>query len=337
MRSPGGVLALPRFGPTSCAALILRNCPPPCPLNAVVHSQKAFDGYSVPERLLRGTTWLSRDGNPYLPAELGDSMPGILLPHGHLENGRRHASTQFLAASLARMGGAAFAWDMLGFGESTEREHKHPQPADPNLFQHAGSRLPDVATGRRCAPTGSHRCFRRRNAIIYPCGDRRSHRRCGTVVQVSAHFNGGCVCESGMPIHVHDDFETNNVEIAASFAPKPLLLVSDGGDWTANTPKVEFPYIQRIYGLLDAEDRVENAHFADEGHDYGPSKRAAVTKFFAKYSGPHLAAVQNASGEIDESFVRVLDFDELAAFDEAHRPPSHALHNGDEMPLRSTT
>ena len=63
------------------------------------------------------------------------------------------------------------------------------------------------------------------------------------------------------------------------------LLVSVGGDWTRNTPAVEYPYLRDVYAALGAEGAVGNAHFADEQHDYGPSKRRAVVAFLARELG----------------------------------------------------
>ena len=47
-------------------------------------------------------------------------------------------------------------------------------------------------------------------------------------------------------------------ELAALFAPRPMLVVSDGGDWTATVPRLEYPYLQRIYGFYGVTDKVSN-------------------------------------------------------------------------------
>ena len=100
------------------------------------------------------------------------------------------------------------------------------------------------------------------------------------VVHLSSHFDGGCPCESGKPIQLSAG-GTCEPELAAIMAPKPMLIVSDGGDWTSTTPTLEYPYLQRIYGFYGASDQVQNIHLPNERHDFGPNKRQAVYDFFA--------------------------------------------------------
>ena len=103
-------------------------------------------------------------------------------------------------------------------------------------------------------------------------------------VNLASHFDGGCPCESGRPIHLAGG-GTCNPELIAMFAPRPLQIVSDGGDWTASVPTLEYPYLRRIYGFYGAQDKVENVHLPAERHDYGPNKRQANYDFFARVFG----------------------------------------------------
>jgi hypothetical protein len=148
---------------------------------------------------------------------------------------------------------------------------------------------------------------------------------------VSADFYGGCICESGMPIHKSPEHETNNVEIAASIAPRPQLVISCGGDWTKNVPRVEFPHMQRIYELMDARENIENAHFADEGHDYGPSKRAAMYRFLAKHLGLDVGRITDSNGAFDESFITVHDRDALLVFPPDRPRPEQAIADAEKV------
>ena len=97
---------------------------------------------------------------------------------------------------------------------------------------------------------------------------------------------------------------TCEAELAALIAPRPMLLVSDGGDWTSTTPELEFPFIRRIFGFYGAEDNVHNVHLPDERHDFGPNKRQAVYDFFAD-------VFQLDRTKIDESKVTILPAEAL--------------------------
>jgi dienelactone hydrolase len=294
---------------------------------AIRHSVRQFDGYTVENVALETAPGFFVAGNLYLPVSR-EKMPVLLSSHGHWPgksptgHGRFLEFMQKRCAALARMGCAVFAWDMVGHGESAAAGWKHgvdPQELRLQLWNSIRAldfmlSLPG-ADPERVAVTGESGGATQ--AFLLAAVDERVTASI-PCVQVSAWFYGGCMCESGAPIHVRPGHVANNVEVAAVIAPKPLLLISDGEDWTQNVPDLEFPHLQRIYGLFGQVDKVENAHFAKEGHDYGPSKRQALYAFVAKTFA--LDAKKS-----DEDSIRILPGPELRAFDEAHPMPERAV------------
>jgi hypothetical protein len=147
------------------------------------------------------------------------------------------------------------------------------------------------------------------------------------VVMVSSHFFGGCPCESGQPIHRSADHFVSNAMITALAAPRPQLVVSDGKDWTSGVPDVEFPFLQRVYGYYDATSSIANVHLRDEGHDYGPSKRAAMYRFLAVRLGLDLSAIRGRDGALAEGRVTIERAAALHVFDAEFPIPPDALHD----------
>jgi dienelactone hydrolase len=310
---------------------------PPRPASApIIHSKRVMDGYTVENVAFESLPGIYVTGNLYRPVKKQKSYAGILCPHGHGENphGRFREQTQKRCATLARMGAVVFVPDMVGQGDARQTEHKFSKALKLLTINNMHSigfllSLPGVDP-ERIAVTGESGGGTQ--TFLLAALDPRIKVSVPTVM-VSAHFFGGCVCESGMPIHKKGEYQTNNVEIAALTAPRPMLLISDGGDWTKNTPEVEFPFVQHIYDLYGKKNLVENVHLADEKHDYGPSKRKAMYVFMAKHLHLDLKSVSDKQGNIDEDPSKVLEQKELEVFNAAHPRPANAVM-GDEAVLK---
>lgn len=295
----------------------------------VIHGRREMDGYVVENIAIESFPGFWITGNLYTPLSPKEKNPAVLCPHGHAADKRFTADVQIRSAALARMGAIVFAYDMVGYAESQQVNHKIPIALVLQTFnsrrvlEYLLSR-PDVDPSRVGMTGGSGGGTQ---TFILTAIDQRI-RVSVPAVQVSAHFFGGCVCESGMPIHNSGHHQTNNVEIAALCAPRPLLLISNGGDWTSNTPRIEYPYIQKVYALYHAEHRVVNVHLPAEKHDYGPSKRAAAYNFLGHHLDLNRGALPYDNG-YREDFVKVLKPDQLKVFDSKHPRPTGALQ-GDE-------
>lgn len=271
---------------------------------------RKFDGYTVQNFYLETTPGMYVAGSIYAPASKG-KHPLIICPNGHFANGRYNKEQQQRLGTLARMGAICVDYDLYGWGESELQvgaEGHHTTRAHVQQILNGISILDfmidrkDVDKTRVGVNGGSGGGTQ---TVLLSLLDPRYTASCPTV-NLASHFDGGCPCESGMPIQLAAG-GTCNPELAAAFAPKPMRIVSDGKDWTHTVPELEYPYLQRIYGFYDAADKISNVHMPNEGHDFGPNKRNAVYGFFIDIFGLD-------GGKLDESKVTIEEADALKSF-----------------------
>jgi hypothetical protein len=314
-------------------AAFLFPLPDRTPLNVVAHGYRELDGYSVENVFFESVPGFFVSGNLYRPLAppIDGVCPVILRPHGH-QNTRFHPDYQTMNATLARTGAVNFIYDMVGFGESKQVEHKYPNMLTLQIWN--SMRVLDYLlgldgidatrvgmTGESGGGTQTFICSALDERVTAPA----------PLIQVSSGFFGGCTCESGLPIYKGEGYKTNFAELAALAAPRPQLIVSDGNDWTRMVPKREFPFIQSVYRLNGAGDKVENVHLPTDKHDLKENKRQAVYRFYAKTFGLDCSGMTRADGSIDESAAIIEPEELLHVFNEDHPRPGHALAGGEAV------
>jgi len=302
----------------------------------IITPKRIFDGYTVENIAIEILPGLYINGSLYKPSKIKGKIPVVLSPDGHWEHQRYRADCQLRCATLARMGVMAYSYDLFAWGESLlQFKYEDHRRSLAQSIQILGAiRILDYVSSLKETDTarigisggsggGSH-------TVLMTALDDRI-KLSAPVVSVSSYFYGGCPCESGMPVHQCGG-GTDNVELAAMAAPKPQLLVSDGQDWTANMPEHDFPYLKKMYGYYGVENMVENVHLPNEGHDFGPSKRFPLYRFIAQNFHVNIKAIEDKSGNIDESKVTIEKEPAMYVFgDKGEKLPAGAIKGFNQL------
>lgn len=258
----------------------------------ILSKVRKHDGYTTqnicmeltPGQHLFGTIYAPDNWNFRKNRNFQNGFPLIICPDGHWPY-RYRKDEQLRLGTLARMGAICVDFDLYGWGESehevgkeahhSSRAHVYQAACGYILLDWMLTHRKDINSKRIGVMGGSGGGTH--TVLLSLLDDRVT--ACAPVVHLASHFDGGCPCESGKPVQLAAG-GTCEPELAAVMAPKPMLIVSDGGDWTSSVPSLEFPYLQRIYGFYGAQDNVRNVHLPSERHDFGKNKRQAVYDFF---------------------------------------------------------
>lgn len=338
--------------------------PPRTPLNAVIHGKIERTGYTVEKVYFASQPGHYVSGNLYRPATplaAGEKRPAVLTPHGHNTNGRfcetadasipqllktKAESTpeaakyhlQAKCAMLVRLGFVVFHYDMVGNADSLAIPHSEGfKDVKAELWSQNAmglqtwnsfraydflESLPDVdpkkigVTGQSGGGTQTFIlcALDSRPAVAFPA------------VMVSTTMQGGCVCENCSLLRT----DTNNVEIAALFAPKPMAL-SCADDWTMQFLKDGYglPELKKLYGLYGKEENVAAKLWPEYPHNYNQPAREFMYSWFVKH-------LMGRTEEVKETpFVPILPKD-LSVYDANHPRPQDEM-NATALRKRWTT
>ncbi len=261
------------------------------PLSPQVFGAVEFPDFIVEKVIFQSLPGFYVAGNLYRPKDISRKYPAVLNPHGHWEKGRVDSDPlgrlPQRCANLAMRGMVAFIYDMVGWNDSNQIDHNGYLPEfDSWGFSHFALQLnnsvkaldfvcglPYVDTGRigctGCSGGGTQTWF-------LSMLDERI-KAAAPINMVSAFMQGGCGCENAPFLRTR----YCSVDYAMCIAPRPLFMAASDGDWTAHSREVEFPAVERVYGLYDAKDSFET-FYRSAPHSYDKPTREHAYDFFCR-------------------------------------------------------
>ena len=328
------------------------------PLRAVVHGRVDRPEYTVEKVFFESLPGHLVTGNLYRPRGGEGRRPAVLSPHGHETDGRFHdyglervreeiASgaerfevggrhyLQARAVQLARMGCVVFQYDMVGYADSVQLDHRglgvresmntpvrwgfsSPQ-ADLRLQSLMGLQswnssraldfllsLPDVDPDR--VAVEGHSGGGTQTFILAGIDDRPDV--VFPAVMVSTAMQGGCQCENACYLRIG----AGNVDIAALAAPRPLGMTG-ANDWTLEIEQKGLPDLRSLYEMLGAPGRVSARTFPQFGHNYNAVSRGVMYDWLNR----HLDL--GFEGPILEEDFEPLSREEASVWNEDHPAP----------------
>jgi dienelactone hydrolase len=234
-------------------------------------------------------------GNLYTPlkAAPAEGYPAIISPHGHWTYGRLEnteiTSVPARAINLTRQGYVVFAHDMVGYNDTIQTPHNFGDTKIEELWNFGPfglqlwnsiraidfiEKLPNVnpqMIGATGASGGGIQTF-----TVSAIDDRIKFSAPANMV--SLMMQGGGLGENAPGLRL----DTNNVEIAAMMAPRPMIMSAATGDWTRNMATEEYPAVRAKYKLFDRAADVE-MFFQDAPHNYNKVNGEATYAFFGKH------------------------------------------------------
>jgi hypothetical protein len=265
-------------------------------------------------------------GNLYEPK--GDVKAGVLSPHGHWDGGRFSELAneegndrwpiQARCAQLARMGCVVLNYDMVGYGDSTAIPHE--ALADADAILDGASLMGLHLWNSLCAfhVLRARHGVRRVGMTGASGGGTQTFLTCAVgewidaafpAVMVSNRMQGGCACENAPYLRLG----TDNVELAALFAPRPLAL-SGANDWTVAIETEGLPELKKLWGLYGAANQVTARCWPELPHNFGHESRAMMYAWFNEH-------LELGAGEIVEAPIVPLTRAEMSVFDAEHPRP----------------